>query len=71
MRPEKSSLAPALDKGTLKLQLDAAIASAGLKVELEWRASIDAHFEAIARAAALVMEFPLEDELDPAPVFAA
>jgi hypothetical protein len=40
-------------------------------VDPEWRASIDAHFEAIAKAAALVMQFPLEDELDPAPVFSA
>jgi hypothetical protein len=55
----------------LQLQVDAAIASAGLNVDPEWRAGIDAHFEAIAKAAASVMELPLEDELDPAPVFAA
>jgi hypothetical protein len=71
MRSEKPSRAPALDKSILTLQLDAAISSAGLKVEPEWRASIEAHFEAIARAAALVVEFPLEDELDPGPVFSA
>ena len=71
MEPDKRSFAPALDKKSLKLQVDAAILSAGLKVEPDWRAGIDAHFEAIARAAALVMEFPLEDELDPAPVFSA
>ena len=61
----------AVDKETLKLQVDAAIASAGLMVEPEWRAGIDAHFQAIAKAAVLVMEFPLEDELDPAPVFSS
>ena len=55
----------------MKLQIDAAIASGGLRVEPEWRAGIEAHFEAIARAAALVMEFPLDDELDPASVFSA
>jgi hypothetical protein len=71
MRSEKLSSTPALDKDTLKLQVDAAIASAGLPADAEWRASIDAHFEAIAKAASLVMEFPLEDELDPAPVFSA
>jgi hypothetical protein len=61
----------ALDQASLKLQLDAAIASGGLTIPPEWRASIDAHFEAIAKAAAFVMEFPLDDELDPASVFSA
>ncbi|MEA2857835.1 MAG: 1-carboxybiuret hydrolase subunit AtzG-like [Methylobacteriaceae bacterium] len=71
MKSERLSSAPALDSASLKLQIDAAIASAAIVVDPEWRASIDAHFEAIAKAAALVMEFPLEDELDPAPVFSA
>jgi hypothetical protein len=69
MTSDKRASAPALDSASLKLQIDAAIVSAGLPVEPEWRASIDAHFEAIAKAAAFVMEFPLEDELDAAPVF--
>lgn len=71
MKSENSAPALALDPACLKLQADAAIASARFRVEPEWRASIEAHFEAIAKAAALVMEFPLEDELDPAPVFSA
>ncbi|MEA2838774.1 MAG: 1-carboxybiuret hydrolase subunit AtzG-like [Methylobacteriaceae bacterium] len=71
MKSEKLSPGPALDPTSLKLQVDGAIASAGLTIEPEWRPGIDAHFEAIAKAAALVMEFPLEDELDPGPVFAA
>jgi 1-carboxybiuret hydrolase subunit AtzG-like protein len=71
MKSEQLLPRPALDPSSLKLQIDAAIVSAGLTIEPGWRPGIDAHFEAIARAAALVMEFPLEDELDPAPVFAA
>jgi hypothetical protein len=71
MKSATRSSAPALDSASLKLQIDAAITSAGIAVDPEWRAGIDAHFEAIAKAAASVMEFPLEDELDPAPVFAA
>jgi hypothetical protein len=71
MNSEKRASAAVVDSVSLKLQVDAAIASAGLAVEPEWRAGIDAHFEAIAKAAALVMEFPLDDELDPAPVFCA
>jgi Protein of unknown function (DUF4089) len=71
MEPDKRSLGTALDAASLKLQIDGAIASAGLRIEPEWRPGIDAHFEAIAKAAALVIELPLDDELDPAPVFAA
>jgi Protein of unknown function (DUF4089) len=71
MNSEKRASAPALDATSLKLQIDGAIASNGVTIDPEWRAGIDAHFEAIAKAAALVMEFPLEDELDPAPVFSA
>ena len=71
MKSEKFASPLPLDPASLQLQVDAAIASAGLPVDAEWRASIDAHFEAIAKAAALVMEFPLEDELDLAPVFSA
>jgi len=52
MAPEKLASAIALDPESLKLQIDAAIASGGLRVEPEWRAGIEAHFEAIARAAA-------------------
>jgi hypothetical protein len=71
MKSEKFLPGLALDATSLKLQIDGAIASTGLTIDPEWRAGIDAHFEAIAKAAALVMEFPLEDELDPAPVFSA
>jgi hypothetical protein len=71
MNPEKRASALVVDSVSLKLQVDAAIASAGLRVEPEWRAGIDAHFEAIAKAAASVVEFPLDDELDSAPVFSA
>jgi hypothetical protein len=71
MTPDRRSNASALDRDSSTLHLDAAIASAGLTIAPEWRASIDAHFEAIAKAAAFVMELPLDDELDPAPVFSA
>jgi hypothetical protein len=71
MKAGNSPAALALDPACLKLQLDAAIASAALTVQPKWRAAIDAHFEAIAKAAALVIEFPLDDDLDPGPVFSA
>lgn len=44
-----------------------------LKIAIDpvWRDSVVTHLVATANAARLVLEFPLEDELDPAPVFRA
>ncbi len=49
--------------------LDAAIAQLGLVVDPAWRKDILAHMKTTGDAARLVLEFPLEDELEPAPVF--
>lgn len=49
--------------------LDAAIALLGLTIEPGWREAILAHMKVTGEAAQLVLEFPLEDELEPAPVF--
>jgi len=49
--------------------LDAAIALHGLAVDPAWRAAILANMKVIGAAAGLALEFPLGDELDPAPVF--
>jgi hypothetical protein len=43
----------------------------GLSIDPAWRGEVIAHWLATARAARLVLAFPLEDELDPAPVFRA
>jgi hypothetical protein len=43
----------------------------GLSVDPAWRGEVIAHWLATARAARLVLAFPLEDELEPAPVFRA
>lgn len=44
-----------------------------LEIEIapEWRPGVVAAIAATAAAAALVMEFPLGDEVEPAPVFRA
>jgi hypothetical protein len=49
--------------------LDAAAALHGLTLDPGWRQAILAHMKATGAAARLVLEFPLGDELDPAPVF--
>jgi hypothetical protein len=49
--------------------LDAAVAQLGLVVDPAWRKDILAHMKLTGAAARLVLEFPLEDELEPAPVF--
>lgn len=51
--------------------VDAAVALHGLAVEPAWREAATANLAAVAAAARLVAEFPLDDELEPAPVFSA
>ncbi len=40
-----------------------------LSIQKDWRPSVEAHMAATAKAAALVLDFPLEDEVEAAPVF--
>ncbi len=41
----------------------------GFTIEPEWEATVVANMAATARAAALVMEYRLEEHIEPAPVF--
>jgi hypothetical protein len=41
----------------------------GLSIEDGWRPVVEANMAATAKAAALVLSFPLEDEVEAAPVF--
>ena len=43
----------------------------GLVIEPAWRPAIEANFATTLRLAASFMDFPLPDEAEPAPVFAA
>ena len=49
--------------------VDAAAALIGLTIDPAHRPGVVANLERIAQMAALVMEFPLPDEAEPAPVF--
>ena len=50
--------------------IDAAAALLGLPLDPAHRPGVVVNFERIAQMAALVMEFALPEETDPAPVFA-
>ncbi|MYZ48263.1 DUF4089 domain-containing protein [Propylenella binzhouense] len=43
----------------------------GLPVAPEWRAGVIANLEATSAMAAFVLSFPLDDHVEPAPVFEA
>jgi len=49
--------------------LDAATALLGLTIDADWRDAVLFHMKVTAETAQLVLAFPLEDELEPAPVF--
>ncbi len=49
--------------------LDAAAALIGLPIDPEHRAGVLLNLQRIADMAVLVMEFPLPDDSEPAPVF--
>jgi Protein of unknown function (DUF4089) len=49
--------------------VDAAAALVGLPIDPAHRPGIAANIERIAQMAALVMEFPLPDDTEPAPIY--
>lgn len=51
--------------------IDAVAPLLGLAIEPEWRDAVIANLAATARAAELVLALPLDDEVEPAPVFRA
>ena len=51
--------------------LDANAALLGIPIEPEWRDAVRQHLRITRDIAQLVLEFPLPDEADPAPIFRA
>ncbi|HUK08788.1 MAG TPA: DUF4089 domain-containing protein [Stellaceae bacterium] len=49
--------------------LDAELAVLGLTIEEGWREGVLTHVRMIGDAARLVLEFPLGDEIEAAPIF--
>ena len=51
--------------------MDASAAVLGIVIAPEWRDAVRANLAVTFRLGALVLEFPLPDEAEPAPVFTA
>jgi hypothetical protein len=51
--------------------IDAAARALALPIEPAWKPAVRANLELTLRLAAVVAEFPLPDEAEPAPVFEA
>jgi Protein of unknown function (DUF4089) len=67
-----SSLPPSpLDDDAAAALADAMAPLLGIAIDPAWRGAVVANLKANAAAARLVGEFPLPDELEPAPVFRA
>jgi hypothetical protein len=61
---------PTVSDEAVAAHVEAALALAGIAMAPEWRDSVLANFKTITAAAEFVMAFPLDDEAEPAPVFA-
>lgn len=59
------------DLADLDAYIDAGTALLGIPVRPEWRDAIRQHLGVSFELARLVLDFPLPDEADPAPVFVA
>ena len=66
-----TELPPPLDDAGAEAIIDAMAPLLGLAIEPAWRGAVAANLKVVSNAARLVLEFPLEDELEPAPVFLA
>ena len=64
-------LAPLPDHDALGAAVDAMLPLLGLAMEPDWRPQVVANLKAVSFAARLFLEFPLPDELEPAPRFEA
>ena len=64
-------LAPLPDDEAFGAAIDAMLPVLGLATEPDWRPQILANLKAVSAAARLFLEFPLPDELEPAPRFEA
>ncbi len=60
---------PALDDEKAARVMDAMAPMLGLTIEPEWRSGVIANLKVTSALAALVLEFPLTDEDEPAAVF--
>jgi hypothetical protein len=60
-----------MDEAALDAMIDAGTAALGIEMQPEWRPAVRMHLAISLNLAATVLEAPLGDHLDPAPVFRA
>ena len=60
-----------MEEAALDALIDAGTTILGIKMEPEWRAAVRMHLAISLDHAAAMLETPLPDNLDPAPVFRA
>jgi hypothetical protein len=60
-----------MDEAALDGFIDAATAALGIEMKPEWRQAVRMHLRISLDHAAAVLETPLSDHVDPAPVFRA
>jgi Protein of unknown function (DUF4089) len=60
-----------MDEAALDALIDAGTTVVGIEMKPEWRHAVRMHLAISLGHAATVMEAPLPDDLDPAPVFRA
>jgi hypothetical protein len=70
-RSAPPSPSPSLDDEGAIAIMDAMAPLIGLSIDPDWRDAVAGNIKVVANAARLVLDFPLEDELEPAPVFRA
>ena len=62
---------PPLDDDAAGAIVDAMGSMLGIAIDPDWRPAVAANLKATANAARLVLDFPLDDEVEPSPVFSA
>jgi hypothetical protein len=60
-----------MDEAALDAMIDAGTAMLGIEMKPQWRQAVRMHLEISLGQAATLLEMPLPDHLDPAPVFRA
>ncbi len=60
-----------MDEAALDAMIDAGTAAHGIEMQPEWRLAVRLHLAISLGHARTLLETPLDDHLDPAPVFRA
>lgn len=68
---QKPKSLPPVDEATLERLIEQAETLNALPIDPEYRALVKEQLKTVTNAARILLEFPLDDEAEPAPVFRA